>query len=243
MPKILIATPTADTLEPQTSGWREEIAHRYRDHIKFADINDLPTIGIGRPVDYVRNCLIRKFRAADFTHLFFLDSDTEPPLDCIERLLSLNVPLATGCYPVIMQQGLRWALSNRAAAPPGLLSQESRGGYRLLEWLPFFDKPFEVDAGGAGCLLIRRDVFDKVHWPWFKWVEFEDGSQESEDIFFFRKCNDAGLRLMADPQIICNHFKKTNITDLMRMKMLSPRRGQESMTGKVVLKSQIENRN
>jgi hypothetical protein len=209
MHKILISTPTADTLEPQTSGWREEIAHRYRDRVTFADIDDLPTIGVGRPADYVRNWLIRKFKAADFTHLFFLDSDIEPPLDCIDRLLVLNAHLAVGCYPLLMPQGLRWSLANR----------DSDRRYRLLEWLPFLDKPFEVDAGGAGCLLIRRDVFDKVNWPWFKWVEFEDGHQESEDIFFFRKCNDAGLRVKVDPLVICNHLKKINITDLMRMKI------------------------
>lgn len=220
MPKILIATPTADTLEARTAGWREEIAHRYRDRVVFAAMTDIPAIAVGRPVDFVRNSFIRICKAGDYSHLFLLDSDTEPPLDAIDRLLALNVPLATGCYPVWMQHGLRWALANRGAVlPPALLSQESRGGYRLLDRLPSLTEPFEVDAGGAGCLLIRRDVFDLVNWPWFKWVEFEDGSQESEDIYFFRKCNEAGLRVMVDPQIICNHFKKLNITDLMRMKM------------------------
>jgi hypothetical protein len=215
MPKILIATPTAETLEPTTAGWREEIAHRYRDRVAFADMMDIPAIAVGRPVDFVRNSFIRIVKAGDFSHLFFLDSDTEPPLDAIERLLALNVPLATGCYPVWMQHGLRWALANK---------DEDRR-YRLLKWLPSLTEPFEVDAGGAGCLLIRRDVFDKVNWPWFKWVEFEDGSQESEDIHFFRKCNEAGLRVTVDPQVICNHFKKLNITDLMRMKMHGQKKG------------------
>ena len=221
MSKILIATPTADTLEPKTSAWRESIAHRYRDRIKFADLTDLGVIAVGRPVDFVRNNFVRITKAGDFSHLFLLDSDCEPPLDAIDRLLALNVPLATGCYPVWMQQGLRWALAN--------FDSDRRS--RLFEWLPSLTEPFEVDAGGAGCLLIRRDVFNKVKWPWFKWVEKEDGTQESEDIFFFRKCNEAGMRVMADPQVIVNHFKKLNITDLMRMVMRSPRQGTESQEG------------
>jgi GT2 family glycosyltransferase len=209
MAKILIATPTHGGLHERCAVWRESIAHRYRDRLKFADLNDCGIIAQGRPVDFVRNSFIRIFLAGDFTHLFLLDSDTEPPLDCIERLLALDSPLAGGCYPVLMMQGLRWAL----------LNEDSNRLYRLLEWLPSKDEPFEVDAGGAGCLLIRRDVFDKVKWPWFKWVEFGDGTQESEDIFFFRKCNEAGLRVRIDPSVICNHFKKLNITDLMRMKI------------------------
>jgi len=210
MPKILIATPTSGGIHERCAAWREGIAHRYRNRVKFADVNDVPIIAQGRPLDFVRNSFIRIFlKSNDLTHLFLLDSDLEPPLDCIERLLALNAPLAGGCYPVFMLQGLRWAL----------LNADSDRLYRLLEWLPSQDEPFEVDAGGAGCLLIRRDVFDKVKWPWFKWVEFEDGRQESEDVFFFRKCNEAGYRVIIDPQIICNHFKKINITDLMRMKM------------------------
>jgi hypothetical protein len=214
MPKILIATPTGDTIEPRTSAWRESIAHRCRDRVAFANISDNPIIVVGRPHDHVRNGLVRIFLAGDWTHLFFLDSDVEPPLDCIERLLALNAPLAGGCYPLFMQQGLRWAL----------LNADSDRLYRLLEWLPSLDKPFEVDAGGAGCLLIRREVFDKVKWPWFKWFEHEDGTQESEDVFFFRKANAADLRVIIDPQIICNHFKKINITDLMCMKMAGRKR-------------------
>jgi len=209
MAKILITTPTAGGLHERCAAWREAIAYRYRDRVKFAGLDDLGIIAQGRPVDFVRNNFIRIFLAGDFTHLFLLDSDTEPPLDCIERLLALNAPLAGGCYPVLMQQGFRWAL----------LNADSDRLYRLLEWLPSQDKPFEVDAGGAGCLLIHRDVFDKVIWPWFRWVETENGRQESEDIFFFRKCNEAGLRVRIDPQVICNHFKIINITDLMRMKM------------------------
>ena len=209
MHKVLIATPTADSLDAKTAAWRETIAHRYRDKVRFGDIRDSGFIAEGRPVDFVRNGFIRIMLAADFTHLFLLDSDTVPPLDCIERLLALDVPLASGCYPVLMQNGLRWALMNKDA--------DQR--YRLLEWLPSLTEPFEVDAGGAGCLLIRRDVFDKVKWPWFKWIEFEDGSQESEDVHFFRRCNEAGLRVTVDPLVICDHIKKMNLTALMRAKM------------------------
>lgn len=161
----------------------------------------------GRPVDYTRNGIIQQFLILpEFTHLFLLDSDTEPPLDCIDKLLALDVPIASGCYPVLMQAGLRWALANK----------DNDGRYRLLEWLQ--DEPFEVDAGGAGCLLVARDVFDKVKWPWFQWVNNEDGSQVSEDIYFFRKCNENGLRITVEPTVICNHHKEINLTSLMRAK-------------------------
>lgn len=201
MARILMVIPTAGGIHERTHAVSCILSQR-------ADVIHLTAQG--RPIDYVRNGAIRKFLSEKhFTHLFLLDSDTEPPLDCLDRLLILNVPLASGCYPVLMPNGLHWAIANK----------NRDGHYRLLERLISIDEPFEADAGGAGCLFIKRDVFDKVHWPWFKWIENKDGSQVSEDINFFKKCNDAGLRVTFDPQVICNHFKQLNLTALMRAKM------------------------
>ena len=108
----------------------------------------------------------------------------------------------------MMPDGLRWALNNK----------DADGHYRLLKELPSKEKPFEVDAGGAGCVLIKRKVLEAIKWPWFKWIEREDGSQMSEDIYFFKKANAVGLKVIVDPTVICNHFKEINLTALMRAK-------------------------
>jgi hypothetical protein len=199
MAKVLLAIPTG-------GGIHENVAVLAA-HFS-ANKNVVFMAARGRPVDYTRNGLIQQFlQMPEFTHILFLDSDTEPPLDCVEKLLALNVPLASGCYPVLMPNGLRWALANK----------DNDGHYRLLERIE--NDPFEVDAGGAGCLLIRRDVFEVIKWPWFQWINYEDGSQEGEDINFFKKCNQASLRLMAEPTVICNHYKEINLTNIMRIKM------------------------
>jgi hypothetical protein len=200
---ILIATPTHGGIHERTAAWREAVSDNK------ARFKSQSIIAQGRPTDYIRNGIVSLFLKTDCTHLFFLDADIEPPLDAIERLLALDVPLASGCYPVLMQQGLRWTLANK----------DSDNKYRLIEHLPSADRPFTVAACGAGCLLIRRDIFDKIKWPWFRWVEREDGTQESEDIFFFRNCNEQGFFVTVDPFVLCNHFKHINLTDLMRMKI------------------------
>jgi len=207
MARILAGFPTAGGMNEMTSAFMAHMARR-------ADVCPVPVKG--RPSDYARNYLVRMLLASgpDVTHLFMVDSDTEPPLDALDRLLALNTPLAVGCYPVHMQHGLRWALANK----------DSDGRYRLLDRLPSPDEPFEVDAGGAGCLLVHRTVFASVRWPWFRWIERKDGSQMSEDIFFFRKANRTGLRVTVDPQVICNHYKTVNLTDLMRLIMQNKKR-------------------
>ncbi|MFA5553469.1 MAG: hypothetical protein WCZ89_02270 [Phycisphaerae bacterium] len=203
MKNVLLAIPTHGGIHESLDAWKSHIA------AAMPNVRDVNSTG--RPVDFNRNSLIRLFLPLkNFDYLMLVDSDIEPPVDCIERLLALDSPLAGGCYPVWMHRGLRWALMNK----------DTDRRYRLLERLSSLTEPFEVDAGGAGCLLIRRDVFDKVKWPWFKWIEFEDGTQESEDVHFFRKCNEAGLRVKIDPKTICNHFKTINITSLIQTSML-----------------------
>ena len=198
MARVLIATVTEGGIHEVTAQTIEYIT----------SISNAASVKVkGRPTDYARNSTVRLFLGdKQFTHLFFVDSDIGLPLDVLDRLLALDAPLASGCYPLLMRDGLRWAIANK----------DNSGRYRLLKELK--NEPFEADAGGAGCLLIRRDVFDKVTWPWFKWIENEDGSQVSEDIFFFKKCNAAGLKVKVDPAVICNHFKIVNLTELMKLR-------------------------
>lgn len=198
--KILMTIPTRGGVHENTSAAASKIESRPDTTLVFAK---------GRPEDYTRNCCVRTFLDhKDFTHLFFVDSDTEPPLDVLDRLLALDAPLAAGIYPLLMPSGLKWSLSNCID-----------GKYILLSDLPSYTEPFICDAGGAGCLLIRRDVFDLVKWPWFKWIENADGSQVSEDIYFFKKANFKGCRLKVDPEVICNHYKEMNLTMLMLAKL------------------------
>ena len=205
MAKILMAIPTMYDLHPVTSMSCTELLKRR---------NDLEYIAvIGRPVDFARNKIIRMFKQYDeFTHLFFLDNDIGFPLDVIDKFLSLDVPIASGCYPVIVKGNLKWALADR----------EENGHYELLQTLKSKYGPFEVDGGGAGCLFVKREVFDKVEWPWFRWNETAEGMPMSEDIWFSMKCNEAGYKTTVHPQVLCNHFKQINLTSLVQPEAIKP---------------------
>jgi hypothetical protein len=66
----------------------------------------------------------------------------------------------------------------------------------------------EIDGTGAGCLLIKMDVFDKIHYPWFEFKYRQIcGKWEhiGEDLYFFRKLQDVGIKIYCDPAIRCIH--------------------------------------
>ena len=77
-------------------------------------------------------------------------------------------------------------------------------------------EPFEVDNGGLGCCLIAREVFERIEFPWFKFVARPDGHQTGEDIYFFEKCAEAGIRPYVLPQILCSHHRTVELLGLYR---------------------------
>lgn len=189
-PNILIAVPTTGSVHYKTAAAVVHLA---------AGRNAAVIFGCDRPHDYARNRLVRLFlKHPTLTHLFFLDSDVEPPLDVLDRLLALDAPVASGCVRIAQPDGLFWTIARKNAECKYVLIPDAD-----LPAAPFF-----ADGCGAGCLLIRRDVLETMPWPWFKWIQNKDGSQMGEDIYFCKQLNAMNrLQVQVDPTVICTHHK------------------------------------
>jgi len=203
--------PTAGHVHVRNAAFCEYQAMRQKEPL---EVNGIPlsicsSKAIDCPVDYNRNQAVSMFLAkGSWTHLFFLDSDVEPPLDAIDRLLALEAPVATGLYPLMLREGLRWAVLNKDAG----------GVYRCRKALDFVDAPFQVDGAGAGCLLIRRDILSDMSWPYFRWDLTAPGRKTGEDVFFSKKLNASGVRITVDPTVLCKHYKEIDLLQLMQVK-------------------------
>lgn len=66
----------------------------------------------------------------------------------------------------------------------------------------------EVHGGGMGCALIRTEVFRKVSYPWFDWVNYGDANRGmlSEDLYFCSLVRASGIPIMADVRVGCGHL-------------------------------------
>jgi hypothetical protein len=86
------------------------------------------------------------------------------------------------CYPVIMEKkGKSYFFKTH---------KEVTGGLQ------------KVDVTGGGCMLIRKEVFDKIESPWFS-PEFEYGT----DVQICQKVTDAGFSVWCDTSIELGHVK------------------------------------
>lgn len=141
-----------------------------------------------------------------WTHLWFIDTDVVPPSPHgLYRLLKRDKDVVLGLY-AFKKTPARW-----------MIRKDYSFGSR---WLPICDprEPFKfypkykdtllkVTGGGAGCMLIKREVFEKIPEPWFK-VDIPEGglAYTGEDIYFMEKCAKYGIESFVDTSTVCLHM-------------------------------------
>jgi hypothetical protein len=175
------------------------------------------------PVDLARNGIVEAMlEQSSATHLFFMDADMVFPEEALERLLSLDLDIVSGTYYARTDTPVPHAYRfNRQ--DDGGVDWYTPVGAPLVEWLaaqpdqselpnaaivgePY---PILVDAVGAGCLLIKREVLEAVyqansesHYPWFQILP---GTKGGEDFEFCRRARELGYKVWVDFSVQCNH--------------------------------------
>lgn len=146
-------------------------------------------VEMGVYIDENRNNIVEKSTGK---YIFFLDSDIVLPSDALIRLLSHNLDIVSGLY-------FNWKFPH---TPQAYI--EVNGLYKpILEYSGLM----EVDAVGAGCLLVKRSVFDSLEKPWFKKTEL------TEDFYFCRKARERGFKIYLDSTVKCGHLTEVVINE------------------------------
>ena len=166
-----------------------------------------------------RNLIVQKFleHPAKPTHLFFVDTDMGIPRDGISKLLSADKPIVSGV--AVAKYSNLWVSKYWGDLWDGLHNVqydacESRD-LREAHWIPkdeYRGKVLEIGATGAACILIKREVFEKIPYPWF-YNEFNpnaSGHKElsymSEDISFCYKAKKYGIGVHLHLGVLCDHW-------------------------------------
>lgn len=154
------------------------------------------------PLDAARNDLVAKFltKTPDATHLLFWDDDIIPSANDLGILWSHNEPIVSGLY--FKKQPPHEPLMSLIVKD---VESGERGMTHLIDWED--DKPYYVDGVGMGFILIRRDVFQKVKPPWFKFGFL------SEDYNFCLKAKEAGFKIKVDTRVKLIHISDRTYVD------------------------------
>ena len=147
-------------------------------------------------IQTARREIVQSALSVHADYLFFVDSDMGFSGDTLARLLGHKKDVIGAGYN---QRGL-------PLQPTILIKDKTTSLYRLPKGYEVsYDKPFECDGIGAGCMLIDMKVFEKIESPWFLYVD-DDKYPMGEDIWFCQQVKKAGFSVWCDPTIKASHI-------------------------------------
>lgn len=153
------------------------------------------------PVPAKRNELVdRLLSNGGLAWLLMLDSDMTPEPDIIERLWELDADIASPLY------------FQRVAPHECVCGTLQEGNQFSFADLDDMDGPLQCDWVGAGCMLVRRHVFERMRFPWFYYDAGMRQSIFAEDMVFCRDAGRAGFRIVVDPSIVVGHVSARAVT-------------------------------
>ncbi len=145
-----------------------------------------------------RNILREKAIKENYDYFFSLEQDVLPPSDIIEKLLKHNKKLITAVYfahnvmpdqvsrelmPLVYKLVDKKDLSMRPLNESELWQQQGLT---------------EVVSAGLGCLLIHKDILEKI--------KFRYEKNTFDDRWFFIDCYNLKIKSFADTSIKCKHL-------------------------------------
>ena len=163
----------------------------------------------GYPLASNRNAIVKEFlKDLDNEWLLTFDSDIVPPRDILD-MIKYNKGIVA---PIVFafQQGV---------AQPLIMKRVSRDNFMFTpaKELVYDEETglIEADGTGAGCLLIRRDVLEKIKRPWFEFLTDKDGIAISgEDYQFCVKCQEKGYKILIDTTKEASHLTRLDIREI-----------------------------
>jgi hypothetical protein len=159
--------------------------------------NDVATVTLlGQDATYIhanRNDLVKRaLHIPGVTHLLWLDDDMRFPKETMYRLLKHNEAFVGANYPTRRTPVVPVSIKT-------IYPTERKPGKRLLPPAGAAGLE-EVDGIGFGVVLVRREVFEDVDFPWFECIYDRTRGMMmiGEDISFGMLAREKGYRIMVD---------------------------------------------
>jgi len=139
----------------------------------------------------------------EITHYLYVDSgNVFDPIN-VDMLLKHDLPIISGAYKA--RNNDEFYCAGHAEYKPNKITKN---------YLPITTKGLrEVDIVGAGFLLVKREVLEKMDYPWFRyeWIRFKKNdieyqTQSGEDVGFCIHAKRYGYKIYVDCDCIIKHY-------------------------------------
>ena len=205
--RILIAVPTYENIMPDT----------------FKGIYDLDPCGHelifefirGYDVATARNKIAQKALDLETDYVLMVDNDVVLPKDALKNLTDDLKEVCLGYYAhrdtdnvyrgrtcvckVYDPNGVKYFNYPLESEYTAEELKELRDGNNFKA---------RIHGGGMGCAFIKTELFQRLDYPWYDWVNYANAHRGmlSEDLFFCEKCRKARIPIYTDTRVGCGHM-------------------------------------
>jgi len=179
-PKICVGMACSDFIRTKTVG---TLIALFKKHPDMTFI-----VKQGPYVFSNREQVAEDFLKTDCTHLFFIDSDMLFQPEVLDKLIADDKDIVGAQY-------------NRRVDKEGVPVVATRYQLNPNDQLP--QRVFKNYAVATGCVLIKREVFNKIPKPWF--FHGTEESPRGEDIYWCEKCIKNGFEIFIDGSLKVGH--------------------------------------
>ena len=205
--KILIAVPTFESIYPDT----------------FKSIYDLDPAGHELHFEFVRgyDCATARNRIAQkaldgkYDYVLMVDNDVVLPKDVLLNLFEDPKDVCLGYYAHRDADNLYRGNTcicrlhdNDGTEYYNYPLESEYTAAEIAEMKQQGITKLRIHGGGMGCALIRTDVFRRIRYPWYDWVNYDDDNRGmlSEDLYFCERCKSARIPIYTDVRAGCGHI-------------------------------------
>jgi len=186
-PSIMIAVPAMEMVNAE-----------FAQHLAMAAANMVANgirincaFNIGSVITIARRNLTEIFLKSDFDYIWWVDSDMKFPIDTPLRLLARNKEVVGVNYR-----------RRRFPNPNFTGMMGSPGSYTEFKTTENSPDMEEIDVLPHGCVLVKREVYEKVPQPHYIQEYVPDLNLEiGEDIYFCQQVKKAGYTVWCDQKL------------------------------------------
>ena len=193
--------------DSKTDSYSKRIIERGVEVIREDYGGEVPEKPIARIVEG-RNRLREEALKRGYDYLLFIDQDIIPPKDIIRKLVGRDKKIISGIYyktATMVYRDDEGKVIRKKEAPLPMIFGHLPGMKDKMRTISAEDveedKLLDIRSCGAGCLMIHRDVLEKVK---FRWLEETGGS---EDTCFCTDAVNLGFEIFADTSAKCKHLE------------------------------------
>ena len=187
--RILIAVPTFDHIEPEVFKAIYNLKSEHDLTFEFVRGYDCAT---------ARNKIGKMAQEGGYDYVLMVDSDTQIPPDTLDLLLDPPVDVCLGVCP----------RKNTKQGKTAIIKLNSTSYHDSFFYNDLPEGRTLIKGGGFACALVKSNVFTRLDYPYFQYVNNADGSTLSEDYYFCQNARMMNIDIYVDSRVKCGHLAR-----------------------------------